>query len=68
MKAAASNLLDALKELNLRWENCRENWNDSRSDEFAAQHLEDLASQVRHAAQQFEELDAVLRKMKKDCE
>jgi uncharacterized membrane protein YgaE (UPF0421/DUF939 family) len=68
MKAAAANLMEAYKELNARWEACRGDWNDTKSEEFAQTYLEPLREQIRTAVNYFEELEIVARKMKQECE
>lgn len=60
--------MEAYKELSIRWEVCRSDWNDDKSKEFAQEFLEPLPEKIRTAIHHFEELDSILRRMKRDCE
>lgn len=65
---SASNLLQAVKDLRLEWEQTREYWRDSKCDEFDRTYLENLPSDIARAAMAMKELDAILRKVREDCE
>ena len=65
---SASNLAQAARLLNLEWEKTKEHWRDSKSAEFEHQYLEDLPGQVMAAIAAMEEMEAMLKKVRTDCE
>ena len=65
---SSSNLAQAVKSLTIAWENTKASWNDAKSDEFERQYIEVLPGQVAQAMAVLEELDALLTKIRSDCE
>jgi len=70
MSAAAGGtvLIQAMKELSAEWDQARSNWRDSKSRDFEETYLAELPQHIRRAAEAMEEIDAVLRKVRADCE
>ncbi|MEA3213085.1 MAG: hypothetical protein QOE70_6142 [Chthoniobacter sp.] len=67
-KASAANLAQALKDLNVEWQYTKTYWNDVKSREFESQYLDPLPNHVARAMAVMEEVDALLRKVRNDCE
>lgn len=67
-KTSASNLVQALKELNLHWQETKTSWRDVKTQQFEQEYLESLPSQIARTMGVIEELDALLRKVRADCE
>ena len=67
-RAAAANLSQATKELSIAWQQAKSSWRDAKSAEFESRFLEPLPGYIARAGSALEELDALLRKVKADCE
>jgi len=65
---SASNLAQAARLLNLEWEKTKEHWRDTKSIEFEHHYLEDMPGQVAAAISAMEELEALMKKVRTDCE
>ena len=63
-----SRLVAATKELMLRWDETRNYWRDSKSQEFDQFYLSELRLQVDKAVTVIEKLDELLKKVRSDCE
>ena len=50
------------------WEQTKASWNDMKSREFEHKFLDDLPGQTVRATAVMEELDALLKKVRTDCE
>jgi hypothetical protein len=68
VKGAASNLVEALKELNVEWDRLRTSWRDMKMREFGERYLEPLPNDVSRAKSVMEEIDELLKKVRSDCE
>jgi len=68
LKGSASNLVQAVKELMFEWDQTKSYWNDVKSREFEHKFLEDLPGHTVRATAVMEELDALLKKVRNDCE
>lgn len=68
VRASASNLVQAVKELRAEWEQTTESWRDAKAEEFAKTYLEDLPHHIARTAAVMEELDVLLKKVRLDCE
>jgi hypothetical protein len=68
VRVGATNLDDAVKELNIRWQQTRASWRDQKAMEFERTYLEKLPNVVQRAKTIMEELDLVLRRVHSDCE
>lgn len=67
-QGSAGNLSGALKELSIRWLETKTHWDDGKSQEFERQYLEKLPNDVNRAMSVMEEIGALLKKVRQDCE
>jgi hypothetical protein len=67
-RAIAANLSQATKDLNIAWQQTKSSWRDAKSAEFESRFLDPLPGYIVRAGSAIEELDALLRKVKADCE
>lgn len=67
-KTSGAALVQALKELNFEWDRTKAFWNDVKSRDFERTYLEDLPEHVARAITVIQDVDALLRKVKNDCE
>ena len=56
------------KELSMKWQETREYWQDSKSEEFNRNYMAELQSSVDAAVTVIEKLDKLLNKIRSDCE
>jgi hypothetical protein len=63
-----SNLSQAAKDLSIQWEHARASWRDIKSQEFEQKYLDLLPQHVARSLAVIEEIDALLRKVRNDCE
>lgn len=68
LNGVENQLTQAVKNLLREWQQTQESWRDAKSDEFARQYLENLPHQVRRAAAVITEINALLKKVRSDCE
>jgi hypothetical protein len=68
IKGSASNLAQAVKHLSAGWGHTKTYWRDVKSIEFEKEYLEGLPHHVARAAAVIEEIDAILKKVRSDCE
>lgn len=66
--AASANLESATRDLMLAWNRAQEQWRDAKSQQFHHQFIEPLPDQANHARNAMGQLEAVLRKIKNDCD
>lgn len=67
-RVSASNLIQAAKELSAEWHHTKEHWRDAKAREFEEKFLEPLPGYIARACRMMEEVDTLLRKVRKDCE
>lgn len=67
-KGSASNLQEAMKNLSAAWHQVKEEWRDAKSVEFEQKYIESLPRDVAQAIGAMEEVDALLKKVRRDCE
>ena len=67
-RVSAANLVQAMKDLSVDWEQTKSYWRDAKSHEFERTYLEHLPREIARAASVIEEIDALLRKVRSDCE
>ena len=63
-----SRLSGITKELWARWQDTKKYWRDGKSQEFEHRYMEELLIRVDKAVTVIEKLDALLTKVRKDCE
>ncbi len=68
VQAGRTQLVTATKDLMLNWEQTRQHWRDSRSDEFERNYLAGLLPAVERAAGAISELGVVLARIRHECE
>jgi hypothetical protein len=68
LSGAKSRLVGVTKELNVRWDETKEHWRDSKSAEFEKRFLTDLFTGVDKSVTVIEKLDVLLARVQKDCE
>jgi hypothetical protein len=61
-------LAQAVKDLSAEWQQTKAHWRDVKADEFEKKYLEPLPQHVARAATAIEEITALLRKVRHDCE
>jgi hypothetical protein len=64
----AANLMQALKDLRLEWEQTQAYWRDVKSEEFSRKYLEQLPNDVSRTALVIKEIGELLNKVRGDCE
>ena len=67
-QGSSGNLSGALKELAVRWQETKAHWHDVKSHEFERNYLEKLPNDVGRAMGVIEEIGALLKKVRHDCE
>jgi hypothetical protein len=67
-KGSGANLAQAVKDLNNAWQQTKSSWNDVKSQEFERKYIEVLPGHVTQALAVMEELDLLLKKIRRDCE
>ena len=67
-QGSSGNLSGALKELAIRWQETKAHWHDVKSQEFERNYLEKLPNDVGRAMGVIEEIGALLKKVRHDCE
>ena len=68
IKSSANNLVQAVKNLNLEWEDTKTYWHDIKSQEFEKKYLDALPSLATRATSVMDELDKLIKKVRTDCE
>lgn len=67
-KGSGANLAQAVKNLTNAWQQTQSSWHDAKSREFEKNYIEPLPAYVTQAMTAIEELDALLNKIRSDCE
>jgi hypothetical protein len=67
-RVSASNLTQAAKDFAAAWQEAKMSWRDLKSMEFERAYLDKLPMDVAQTASVMEEMDALLRKVRNDCE
>jgi hypothetical protein len=68
LSATKSRLAAVTKELALHWGETKNYWRDAKAQEFERRYIQELGIRVDKAVAVIEKLDALLEKIKKDCE
>lgn len=63
-----SRLAAITRELSLRWQETKNYWKDSKSQEFERRYMVELLARVDKTVTVIEKLDELLSKVRKDCE
>ncbi len=67
-KESGANLVQALKELSLKWQETKVHWRDVKMQQFEREYLEDLPDHVQRTMAVMQEIDLFLKKVRNDCE
>lgn len=65
---SSANLETATRDLTAAWARAQESWRDQQSRHFEKTHLEPLPELAAQAREALSNLEAILRKIKNDCE
>ena len=68
VKSTRGMLTNAVRDLNTRWSQTKNYWNDAKAREFEEKYIKPLPDALNSAASIIEELDQVLSKIRRDCE
>ena len=68
IRSNANSLSVLTKELLLQWEQTRQSWHDTKSEEFQQKYLAELVTQIDRATAVFDDLDKLVAKVRQDCE
>lgn len=68
VQGSASNLHEAVKNLLTAWSEAKNCWRDVKSQEFEATYLDNLPNDAARAVTVINEIDALLKKVRRDCE
>ncbi len=68
VNAERARLIAISKELALRWAETKNYWRDARSQEFERRYMVELGAHVDRIVTVIEKLDALLAKVRSDCE
>ena len=68
MNASGTRLGGITKELWGQWQETKQYWKDTKSEEFERKYLDELVSSVDRTVMVIEQLDKLIGKIKKDCE
>jgi hypothetical protein len=67
-KESGANLVQALKELNLKWGEAKSHWHDLKSQQFEREYLEELPEHVQRTMGVMQEIDVFLKRVRNECE
>jgi hypothetical protein len=68
VSANGKTVVGLTKQLALAWEETKQHWHDTKSDEFEQRFLSELISTVDRAAPVFDDLEKVLNRVRNECE
>jgi hypothetical protein len=68
MHVSGATIAGRTKDLAENWHQTKDSWRDAKSQEFEQTYIQPLIDSVSSAGSVIEELDKVLRKIRKDCE
>jgi hypothetical protein len=67
-RASAAQLVQAMKELSIEWEQTKSCWHDEKSRAFEEKYLAELPLHIDRTVEAMEEIETILRKVRTDCE
>jgi hypothetical protein len=68
MHEARGTLAKAFKELTLRWQDTRGQWDDAQAEQFEENFIRPLESDLRTAASAMDQMAILLHQARRDCE
>ncbi len=63
-----SRMAGLTREIAVQWEETRNHWRDAKSEEFDRRFMAELSYHVNRAIVVVDQLDELLKKVRKDCE
>jgi hypothetical protein len=67
-RVSAANLMQSAKDLSIEWQATKESWRDVKAREFEERFLDPLPGYISRAVRAMEEVDAILKRVRSDCE
>lgn len=67
-QGSSSQLEAAWRDLATAWQHVSDDWRDARAKEFEQLYLERLPNLIMTARRAIEDIDTLLRKMRRECE
>ncbi|HLO41205.1 MAG TPA: hypothetical protein VK176_09295 [Phycisphaerales bacterium] len=67
VQVAKTNLLDAVKVLNERWERAKQVWEDQAARDFQTQVIEQIEPKVRAAIKGFDQVGELILLVRREC-
>ncbi len=67
-QGSSSQLEAAWRDLAAAWQHVSDDWRDTRAKEFEQRYLERLPNLIMTARRAIEDIDSLLRKMRRECE
>jgi hypothetical protein len=67
-QGSSSQLEAAWRDLATGWQHVQDDWRDVRAKEFEQMYLERLPNLITNARRAIEDIDSLLRKMRRECE
>jgi len=68
VSAGRTRLVAVTRELAAKWEQTKDYWQDSKSQEFEQKYIQELFASVDRATLIIEQLDKLVMKVRSDCE
>ena len=68
LRANGNQLATLTKELQMKWQETRNYWQDAKSEEFQRKYLDELQANVDTTIAVIEQLDKLITKIRSDCE
>jgi hypothetical protein len=68
MQEARGTLAKAFKELTLRWNEARAQWDDVQAEQFETTYLQNLESDLKVAGSAMDQVSVLLHQVHRDCE
>ena len=68
MNANGTRLAAITKELSGQWQQTRQYWKDSKSEEFEHKYLDELVASIDKTVMVIAQLDKLISRVRRDCE
>ena len=68
MNANGTRLAAITKELWGQWQQTKQSWKDTKSEEFEHKYLDELVASIDKTVMVIEQLDKLVSKVRRDCE
>jgi len=68
MSGNGAKLTALTKALSLQWEDTKNYWRDSKSEEFERQYIQELLTSAERAVAVIQQIDKLIAKIRSDCE